>query len=244
MFSRLNLNKRYTAIGLILFAILTISLLGSMLHLAIKHKHKLNAPIVIDSLESSFEYASHVPSGTSVMSEEEFDALQGTTTFETYVDYVASVDTSFKSTTPTITASGANADLFDYCDKYFHVYYGAVRLSPIFPMALANVETPGRADFTKTWSSLFPSAVADVSKMGTFCITDVVANSKTFYTLSTEYSTRDRGALQMSPTYGTNNSTVNSMMSGNEVDKLSKVNTTHCLSWCEEIGRASCRERV
>jgi hypothetical protein len=92
-------------------------------------------------------------------------------------------------------------------------------------MALANVETPGRADNSITWSSLFPSKYADVSTMGTFDVTTVLSDPKIYAALSSEYSTKYRGALQMSTTYGTGNSAINRQMSGSEVSKLKTVDS-------------------
>lgn len=130
-----------------------------------------------------------------------------------------------------ITASGINAELYDYCSTYFHASYGYQAISPILPMAIANVETPGRADFSITWSALFPSKIVPVSEMDTFDVTSVVTNPDYYNALSKEYSTRDRGCLQMSPTYGTSNETLNARMSGNEVDKLKQVDTSNYKTW-------------
>ena len=188
------------------------------------------------------------PMGSYVMTKDEFEEFktQDTAfTYTTYDEYVAGANAQFMNTSssftdtsssmmdsnPTITAKGANGKLYNYCDKYFQCYYGTKRISPIFPLALANVETPGRADNNITWSALYPSRYAKVEDMDKFDVTYVVKDPKVFAALTKEYSTRDRGALQMSPTYGAGNSSVNRLMSGNEKEKLSHVDTTGCSSW-------------
>lgn len=164
--------------------------------------------------------------GKTIMSEEEYESLFSSSngsasSFETYTDYVASVNMSADSPSAgTVTADGANKELYDFANTYFQAYYGAQRVNPILPLAIANVETPGRADNTITWSALFPSKIVDISRMATFNVSDVVTDDKIFPALSAEYSTRDRGALQMSPTYGTNNKSLNALMSGTEKEKL------------------------
>lgn len=124
-----------------------------------------------------------------------------------------------------------NDQLYQLCDSYFTVYYGSNRISPILPMAIANVETPGRANNKVTWSSLFPSAVIPVDKIYSSDVTTVIEDSIYFATLGHEYSTRDRGPLQMSPTYGTNNKELNMLMSGTEVQKLKKVDVSGYSGW-------------
>ena len=130
-----------------------------------------------------------------------------------------------------VTATGPNAELYHLCATYFDVYYGGENLSPILPMAIANVETPGRANFDVTWSALFPSKIVPVEEMYTFNVTTVISDPAYYKALSTEYSTRDRGCLQMSPTYGTGNKEINTLMSGTEVDKLRGVDTSKYKSW-------------
>lgn len=131
--------------------------------------------------------------------------------------------------------SNANRELYNIADKYYNVYYGSSRVSPVYPLAVANVETPGRADNDVTWSALFPSKYVDVNKMYTFNVTDVLSLSDSAFTaLTTEWSTRDRGALQMSTTYGTGNEYFNNQMSGTEKEKLSKVDTSRNSSWAAQ----------
>lgn len=128
-------------------------------------------------------------------------------------------------------ASGANKDLFDIADKNFIVYYGSQRVNPIFPLALANVETPGRADHNITWSALFPSRIVPIELLHTMDVTTVVSNPEYYKALSAECSTRDRGALQMSPTYGTGIKEINEKMSGTEKQKLSTVDVSAYAGW-------------
>ena len=139
---------------------------------------------------------------------------------------------SFVEEAPDIVITDANATLYDLADKYFICYYGNNRVSPILPLALANVETGGRADFNITWSALFPSKIIPIEYLYSMDVTTVISDESYYNKLSKEYSTRDRGALQMSPTYGTGDSYFNSMMSGTEVDKLSTVDTTKYSTWC------------
>ena len=127
----------------------------------------------------------------------------------------------------------SNQALYDLADKYYQVYWGSERVSPLFPLALANVETGGRADRNVTWSALYPSKILPISDLYTADITKVVSDDSYYKPLSSEWSTRDRGALQMSPSYGTGNAYFNKQMSGNEKDKLKDVDTSKYSSWVE-----------
>lgn len=131
-----------------------------------------------------------------------------------------------------VSVDYANQALYDLCDQYFTVYFQSRRVSPILPLAIANAETGGRADHNVTWSSLFPSKYVDIKYLYTMDVTTVMSLGDVSYkALTTEYSTRDRGALQMSPTYGTKDKYFNSRMSGNEQSKLSKVDTSAHADW-------------
>ena len=125
----------------------------------------------------------------------------------------------------------SNQALYDLADKYYQVYWGKQRVSPIFPMAIANVETGSRADRTITWSSLFPSGILPISELYTADVTTVISKDEYYKPLSTEWSTRDRGAMQMSPTYGTGNEYFNKQMSGDEKSKLKEVDTSKYSTW-------------
>ena len=192
-----------------------------------------NDNIVINDLEI-IDFGVDVPTGKHKMSIEEFEVFKTSdagSSFESYEDYVTSASVVQVNTESKVNASGANEELYNVSDEYFIVYYNNDRVSPIFPMALANVETPSRADNSKTWSALFPSKYVSTDLMRTFDVTNVVTDSNVYKALSSEVSTRDRGALQMSPTYGTNNSEINKLMSGTEKDKLKTVDTSKCSSW-------------
>ena len=196
-------------------------------------KRDVNDTIVINDLEI-IDFGVDVPTGKHKMSVEEFEVFKTSdagSSFESYEDYVTSESVVKVNTEINVNASSANKELYDISDEYFIVYYNNDRVSPIFPMALANVETPSRADNSKTWSALFPSKYVSTDLMRTFDITDVVTNSNIYKALSSEVSTRDRGALQMSPTYGTSNLEINKLMSGTEKDKLKSVDTSKCASW-------------
>lgn len=151
----------------------------------------------------------------------------------------ASFEESFDSASFSEVPSDANTVLYDLADKYYMVYFGSKRVSPIVPLALANVETGGRADFSKTWSALFPSRIVPMEYLTTMNVTTVIKDASYYNALSKEYSTRDRGALQMSPTYGTGNAYFNGLMSGTEVSKLSTVDTTNYTSWCSGASNSS-----
>lgn len=212
-------------------------------------KPSLTDKIVITSAIDTTGFDTSEPHGSYVMSEEEFEEFKAEEdtmiSFETYEEYVTNASASFVDSSSsfvqeagTITATDANAKLYAYCDQYFLCYYGDKRVSPILPLAIANVETGGRADHDKTWSSLFPSKIVDVSLIDTFDVTTVLSDPTIFKALTSDYSTRDRGALQMSPTYGTGNTVINKKMSGTEKEKLKSVDTSKYSSWCS--GASSC----
>lgn len=175
------------------------------------------------------------PTSSKLLTKEEFSAMQSAgllTNFETYENYTTSAvgaEMSFK--TSDITATGVNAEIYDLVSQNFNVWYGGMRVSPILPMAVSNVETPGRADHAVTWCSLFPSKIVPIDLLYDFDVTYVVSNNGWYTALSSEYSTRDRGCLQMSPTYGTNNEALNAQMSGTEKDKLATVDTSAYSTW-------------
>lgn len=156
--------------------------------------------------------------------------------------FIETEQSSFNETTkPQTVITNANQELYDLADRYFQVYYGSMRLSPMTPLAMANVETPGRADNSITWSALFPSRYVNISQLYSMDVTTVVSNDSIYSALSKEYSTRDRGALQMSPTYGTHSDYFNSLMSTSEKTKLANVDTSKYSSWAS--GAASTGDR-
>ncbi len=205
-----------------------------LLPIFIIYKNINKQPIVVEALETVPVNFS-TPTSGRLLTEEKFNTLQSAglmQQFETYESYQASGTGSTMSiSTSDITADGVNREIYDIVDANFNVYYGEMRISPILPMAISNVETPGRADRSVTWSAIFPSAIVPIEYLNTFQVTDVISNQEWYSKLSAEYSTRDRGCLQMSPSYGTNNKTLNSMMSGTEKDKLSTVDTANYAVW-------------
>lgn len=201
---------------------------------------------IISSELAKIDIGTDVPETNYVPSQDYFDYYSTATApvdYGTYTVFSAEDSSavfeedksgaSFIDEKPKAVISDANKALYDLADKYFTCYYGSMRVSPILPLAQANVETGGRADNTKTWSSLFPSRIVPIEYLYSMDVTTVISDPSIYKALSTEYSTRDRGALQMSPTYGTGDSYFNSMMSGNEVDKLKAVDTSTYSAWCQ-----------
>lgn len=252
----MNLRVKKNALFFVIMSVVALALLlfGIVVPLTYYERHSTGKMIISSQIDTS-NFDQSGPSGVYVMSREEFEEFKAedadVITFDTYEEYIGSTSASFvessasftQETTiseynPSITATGANAKLYNYCDKYFQCFYGDKRISPIFPLAIANVETGGRADHNLTWSSLFPSAIVDISLIDTFDVTTVLTDDTIFKKLTSDYSTRDRGALQMSPTYGTGTASINKHMSGTEVDKLKKVDTSKYATWCS--GASSC----
>ena len=219
----MNITRRdIGVIAICLVVFIAFIVFGCVL---ISNKENKDVELVFAPVEHLEVTFSQPYKGTYSFSEETFSAGTGYNTSSNFTASKASVREVM------ITASGANAELFNYSSSYFHVSYGYTSISPILPLAIANVETPGRADFDITWSALFPSKIVPVSEMNTFDVTSVVSNESYYNALSKEYSTRDRGCLQMSPTYGTSNKTLNQRMSGTEKDKLETVDTSNYSSW-------------
>ena len=128
------------------------------------------------------------------------------------------------------TSIAANTKLYDMCMKYFQVSLDGHEIPPLLPMAIANNETAGRADSSITYSSLFPSAVLKINSVEDiekFDCRVLLADPKIFKALATEWSTRDRGALQMNPNYGCGASaTIDAMMGVSEAEKLKNVDVS------------------
>lgn len=177
----------------------------------------------VDPSNTKSKYTKPV-GNASVSSYAEYYTFDYSTFTEEYSTYMQ--ETSILS-----DVSLPNVALYNMCDRYFNVYFGDTKLSPLVPLAIANVETPGRADHSVTWSALFPSGVVPIELLDTMDVTTVVSNPEYFAKLSKESSTRDRGALQMSPSYGTGNDQINALMSGSEKDKLSSVDCSSYAAW-------------
>lgn len=160
----------------------------------------------------------------SPLSNEEFSTFDYSTFVDEYTTYADETNIAY-------SVSASNVALYNVCDRYFNVQIGGIRMSPLVPMAIANVETPGRADHNITWSALFPSKVVPIDMLESMDVTTVVSSPENYKALTNEISTRDRGALQMSPTYGTSNDYYNGLMSGNECDKLALVDTSAYRKW-------------
>lgn len=98
-----------------------------------------------------------------------------------------------------------NLYLYDVCQTYLSDFKcGDISLSPLLPLAEANNEG-GRVDTSETFSGMAPTAVYDFSSVGElrdFNVTRVLDSEATWLAMTTEYSTRDRGALQCNPGYG------------------------------------------
>lgn len=228
-----------------------IVLISIMITKSISSDTLVSKEFVIDLPELKHNSKFQSLQGTYVMSEEEFDDYAATNelqSFESYEDYLADMSKSeltnstatfeviqehhkivMPDTSNVTKVKGANAKLFNYCDKYFKCFYGQQRVSPIFPMALANVETPGRADNTITWSALFPSALVSVNLMDSFDVTTIVNDMEKYRVLTQDYSTRDRGPLQMSPSYGSN---AELGMGISEMEKIKGLPTSWWTSAC------------
>lgn len=133
---------------------------------------------------------------------------------------------SFKEGTLSQLAIDCNSRLFEICNKYYLATYAGKQLSPLIPMAIANIETPGRADNTITYSSLFPSKCVPVNSAESInnmsCLA-VLESSEVFSVLAGDHWTRDRGALQMNPAYGVEYEAFNSLMGPSEAEILGNI---------------------
>lgn len=225
--------KWWCVIGLLMFTIVFFTwMITSMVNLKNK-RDILAAGLIKVDMGFSEPVTKYVPT-------KEYFEIFGTAEipqmYETYDKFYANADKAgftdeYAGFDEVWDVTEANQALYDLADKYYQVYWGNKRVSPLFPLAIANVETGGRADRSITWSSLYPSAILPISMLYDADVTTVVSDSSYYKPLSTEWSTRDRGAMQMSPTYGTGNEYFNKQMSGNEKDKLSEVDTSKYSSW-------------
>lgn len=133
---------------------------------------------------------------------------------------------SFKEGTLSQLAIDCNSKLFEICNKYYLATYAGKQLSPLIPMAIANIETPGRADNTITYSSLFPSKCVPVNSAESIsnmsCLA-VIESPEIFSMLASDHWARDRGSLQMNPGYGVEYEAFNSLMGPSEAEILANV---------------------
>lgn len=133
---------------------------------------------------------------------------------------------SFKEDTLSQLAVDCNSKLFEICNKYYLATYAGKQLSPLIPMAIANTETPGRADNTITYSSLFPSKcvpVTSAESINNMSCLAVIESPEAFSALASDHWTRDRGALQMNPSYGIEYEAFNSLMGPSESEILANI---------------------
>lgn len=133
---------------------------------------------------------------------------------------------SFKEDTLSDLAIECNGKLFDICNKYYLATYQGQQLSPIIPMAIANIETPGRADQNITYSSLFPSKCVKVTTaeaISNMSCVAVLESPEVFSQLASDHWTRDRGSLQMNPAYGVGVPAFDSLMGPSEESILSNI---------------------
>lgn len=214
---------------LIIIGVLSAILILLITLLTIGYKDKVDtakklSSIRVAKIDPSVTTTKYNNYGNKYVQYEEFSTFDYSTFTEEYITYADETNIASDVSMP-------NVALYNLCDRYFTVDFGGIRMSPIVPMAMANVETPGRADHSITWSALFPSKVVPIELLETMDVTTVVSNSDYYKVLSNEVSTRDRGALQMSPTYGTGKTYFNDRMSGTERDKLNAVNASEYANW-------------
>lgn len=100
-----------------------------------------------------------------------------------------------------------NTYLCDVCQKYAgNLFCNGIQLSPLLPLAEANLEG-GRVDRSQTFSAMASTSVytySSVEELKEFDVTRVLDSRDTWLKMSSEYYTRDRGALQCNPNYGGN----------------------------------------
>lgn len=136
---------------------------------------------------------------------------------------------SFKENTLDDLGIACNTKLFDMCNKYYLTTYYGQQVSPLVPMAISNIETPGRADHKVTYCSLFPSkyiAIDNADQMSNMSCLVVVESQELFSKLASDHWTRDRGELQMNPDYGTGYEAFNSLMGPSEAEILGNIKGT------------------
>lgn len=100
-----------------------------------------------------------------------------------------------------------NTYLYEVCQEFAgSLYCGDIQLSPLLPLAEANLEG-GRVDRSQTFSAMASTSVytySSVDELKEFNVTRVLDSKETWLKMSSEYYTRDRGALQCNPNYGAN----------------------------------------
>ena len=97
-----------------------------------------------------------------------------------------------------------NTYLYDLAMTYAgDMWCGDIQLSPLLPLAEANQEG-GRVNTNLTFSAMASSSIFDlqsVEELANLNVTDCLRDADTWRSISREYYTRDRGALQCNPNY-------------------------------------------
>lgn len=116
-----------------------------------------------------------------------------------------------------------NLEIYKLCEKYFKVD----NISPLYVMAIANNESAIRANKDITFCSLYPSKVVPpktVDDIAEFNTLKVLDSSTIFSELAADWWTRDRGPVQMNPTYGIHDDSYYILMGESEQSLLSTNN--------------------
>ena len=116
-----------------------------------------------------------------------------------------------------------NTKIYDVVESYFLTAYNGKQLSPFIPMAIANVETPHRADTKINYCALLPSkyvTVVSSDAVDTMSSLAVLDSPETFKALASDHWTRDRGPLQQMDMAGTMYEAYNSLMGPSEKSLL------------------------
>ena len=103
------------------------------------------------------------------------------------------------------TSKELNIYLYTICQLYAgDMYLDDIRVSPLLPLAEANLEG-GRVNTKMTFSGLAPSGVfgfESAKDLQDLDVTWCLMTKDVWKQMSSEYYTRDRGALQCNPDYG------------------------------------------
>lgn len=129
----------------------------------------------------------------------------------------SSYQNGYSQTSPTknVTIHSSYSELSKELNTYLYevaqetcgdLYCGDIKLSPLLPLAEANLEG-GRVDTAITFSAMAHSSVftfESVEDLANLNVTDCLRDKDAWIQTSTEYYTRDRGPLQCNPYYGAN----------------------------------------
>lgn len=98
-----------------------------------------------------------------------------------------------------------NSYLYDVCQRYAgNMYCSGYHLSPLFPLAEANLET-NYQDSSKTFSSIAPTGIYDfrsAQELRDFNVTRILDSERTWSRMARDWWTRDRGPLQCYTDFG------------------------------------------